>query len=341
MRSSEIGLACLLVACGAAPARVAPSPPLAWTTLESGSSESLRGLSVPSPEVIWASGAHGAIVRSIDGGASWTSVAITGTELLDFRSLHAFDADRAVVLSAGSPARAFVTTTGGQVWMETYTRMGEGVFFDSLVFADANEGFALGDPMPSEDGPHFALLVTHDGGVHWEDRVGPPAAVGEAAFAASNACIALLADGATIFASGGASARTLRSTDRVTWSSASVPIASSASAGIFALAFRDARVGYAIGGDYAAPAAPGGFARTSDGGATWTAGTSVRGYRSSLAVADRALIAVGTTGSDVSYDEGASWTPIDDTPLHTVRVLGGVAFAVGPVGTIVRMSLAR
>lgn len=341
MRSSEAAaFALVLCACGSAPPLAVPAPAsLAWTVLASGTSESLRGLSVPSPDVIWASGAHGAIVRSIDGGAHFEARVIDGTSELDFRSLHAFDADHAVVLSAGSPARAFVTSDGGRVWTETYTREGEGVFFDSIAFRDANEGVAIGDPLPSES-PRFALIATHDGGRTWEERVGPPAEPGEAAFAASNACLAFPASGVTIFASGGAAPRTLRSMDGgASWSSASVPMAGSPSAGIFAIAFRDARIGYAVGGDYAAPGVPGGFARTSDGGERWQAGASPRGYRSSIAIGTRALIVVGTSGSDVSDDEGARWSPIDDLPLNTVRVRSDVAFAVGPEGRIAHLPL--
>lgn len=334
----------MLVACGGGAAvdrtTTEPTPTRAWTTLESGTSESLRGLAIPSADVLWASGAHGTILRSVDGGVRWTPRPITGTEWLDFRSLHAFDAARAVVLSAGSPARAFVTTDGGEVWMETYTRMGEGVFYDSLLFADDAEGLALGDPMPDDAGPRFTLIVTHDGGRTWEDRVGPAAEPGEAAFAASNACIAFPAPGTIVFATGGAAPRTLRSSDAgATWTSARVPVVGSASAGVFAIAFRDESVGYAVGGDYAAPTAPGVFARTSDGGAHWGAGQPPRGYRSSIAVAGDALIVVGTSGSDLSDDEGGGWTPIDDTPLNTVRVVGRTAFAVGPEGRIARLAL--
>ncbi len=325
----------MLVACGGVPREAVTARAPRWTRLPSGTSESLRGLSIPSREVVWASGAHGAVLRSIDGGASWASRAIEGTAALDFRSLHAFDADRAVVLSAGNPARAFVTTTGGQSWMEAYTRVEEGVFFDSLAF-DGDEGLALGDPMPSPEGPRFAIVRTHDGGRTWVDGTGPLAEPGEAAFAASNGCIALLTDGTTLFATSGS--RVLRSSGEGAWTSAAVPIPGSPSAGTFAIAFRDVRVGYAVGGDYAAPSAPGSFARTGDGGASWSAGAAPRGYRSSIAVAGRALLVVGTSGTDVSYDEGASWQPVDDLPLNAVRVVGDVAFAVGPDGTIATLT---
>src|SRR5262249_45942231 len=159
------------------------------------------------------------------------------------------------------------------------------VFFDSLAFVD-DDGLALGDPMADADGTRrFALLVTGDGGRTWQDVAGPTAEAGEAAFAASNGCIARLDARTAVFAS--SAGRAFRTSDGgASWTSAPIAIAGSASAGPFAIAFRYARVGYAIGGDYAAPTAPGGFARTSDGGVTWSAGAPPRGYRSSIAIAD-------------------------------------------------------
>ena len=322
-----------------------------WVTLESRTTESLRGLSIASDSSIWASGAHGTVVRSLDGG-SFERVSVAVAEGLDFRSLHAFDEDHAIALSAGSPARAFVTSDGGASWTETFTREGGGVFYDSLAFRDADEGIAIGDPI---DG-RFAILVTHDGGQSWQDAVGPEAQPGEAAFAASNGCIAFAGD-STVVAT---STRVLRSEGQ-SWASSSVPIVSSASAGIFAIAFRDASIGYALGGDYEAPTSPGAFARTSDGGASWQSGAAPRGYRSSIAVSARvpgepgrvgsatrttpveiapsALIVVGTSRSDISYDEGASRSALDDAPLNTVRVSGSIAIAVGPEGRITRLAL--
>jgi photosystem II stability/assembly factor-like uncharacterized protein len=326
----RLALFALLTACGAH--TETPTRP-GWTMLESATTESLRGLVVVSDAVVWASGAHGTIVQSIDGTTFTRCATPPSGDALDFRSLVALDALRAMVLSAGSPARLFVTADGCARWTEAYAREGEGVFFDSLVVRDG-DGVALGDPLPSADGPRFAMLVSH--GAAWVEREGPIAGEGEAAFAASNGCIAWPADDALFFAT--SASRVLRSTDRgASWTSTSVPIASSESAGVFAIAFRDAHIGYAIGGDYAAPARAGSFARTRDG-VSWELGTSPRGYRSSIAITHDGLIAVGTSGSDVSYDDGASWIAIDDVPLNAVRAIDDVVYAVGPGGVIARLS---
>jgi photosystem II stability/assembly factor-like uncharacterized protein len=345
MRRTECLVLGALVGCGGAaavPESAASVEPLGWTLLASPTHESLRGVSVVSPEIVWASGAHGTVLRTIDGGDAWSVFVVPGAEALDFRSLHAFDALHAVVLAAGAPARAFRTEDGGATWSETYTRDVPGIFFDSLAFWDAREGIAIGDPLPGADGAaHFAVLVTHDGGAHWEEREGPIATSGEAAFAASNGCIALPAPGMALFATGGAATHVFRSSDGGTsWSSADAPVTSGlASAGVFAIAFRDTQHGYVVGGDYAAPTSPGSFARTSEGGATWEAGGPLRGFRSSIATADDMLIAVGTSGSELSRDDGERWERIDDVPLNAVAVAERTAFAVGPAGTLARLAL--
>ncbi len=328
-------------ASGAGPSSAAANEPPRWALLTSPTTESLRGLSAVSADVIWASGAHGTVVRSTDGGDSWSVTVVPGAEALDFRDLHALDDARAVVLSAGAPARAFRTGDGGVSWTETYTRDVAGIFFDSLAFWDEREGLAMGDPLESEDGARFAVIATHDGGLSWEERVGPLAREGEAAFAASNGCIALPEPGLAFFATGGSVARVFRSTDfGATWTSAEAPMTHGlGSAGIFSIAFRDARVGYVVGGDYAAPNTPGSFARTEDGGRSWRAGSALRGFRSAIAVAQRALLVVGTSGAELSRDEGASWEPIGDEPLNAIAIVGTTAFAVGPGGVIARLTL--
>ena len=42
-----------------------------WDSQDSGVSVNLRGLSVVSPNVAWASGVNGTVVRTKDGGKTW------------------------------------------------------------------------------------------------------------------------------------------------------------------------------------------------------------------------------------------------------------------------------
>src|SRR5688572_30275212 len=62
---------------------------------------SFRGLSVVDANVVWASGSRATIVRTTDGGRTWTVDSIRGKDSLDLRDIHAFDARTAVAISAG------------------------------------------------------------------------------------------------------------------------------------------------------------------------------------------------------------------------------------------------
>jgi photosystem II stability/assembly factor-like uncharacterized protein len=99
------------------------------------------------------------------------------------------------------------------------------------------------------------------------------------------------------------------------------------------------------GGDYQSPTLRGrNLAVTRDGGATWTLADSAQspaGYRSAVAIVPgtigRQLVAVGTSGTDVSLDAGATWTLADTTGYNSAAfVARGAGWAVGPKGRIAR-----
>jgi photosystem II stability/assembly factor-like uncharacterized protein len=112
----------------------------------------------------------------------------------------------------------------------------------------------------------------------------------------------------------------LRTTDGGrTWQIADTPLAASASAGIFSVAFRDRRHGLTVGGDYRKEKdAIDNAAATDDGGLTWRPITGLGGFRSVVATvpARRLWIAVGPSGSDLSSDDGRTWQPIDGGGYH-------------------------
>lgn len=342
MRATSI-FALALAACAA---------PLAaqWTPQSSGTTASLRGIHAVSARVAWASGSGGTVLRTTDGGATWRADTIPGAGALDFRDIHAFDADTAWVMSAGDGAASTIwkTTDGGRRWRRTWANPGPGGFFDAIAFWDARHGIAVGDPV----GGRFQVILTDDGGESWrplpDDRL-PAARPGEAAFAASGT--ALVVHGAAeawIGTGGGGRGRVFRSADRGrSWTVSETPIAASGpSSGIFSLAFADARHGVAVGGDYAKPAEPGNVtARTSDGGRSWQPAGSAAppGYKSAVAAvpgaAGRALVAVGLSGSGISLDGGEHWTAVDGEAWHAASFAAPDAgWVVGPEGRIARWS---
>jgi photosystem II stability/assembly factor-like uncharacterized protein len=245
--------------------------------------ENLRGVSAVSRQVAWASGTHGTYLRTTDGGQTWIPAQVPDATTVDFRAVVGFSANEAFLMSAGpgDQSRIYHTSDAGQHWQLQFTNSNPKGFFDSMAFWDPKHGIVLGDPIPDEKGkPKFELLTTDDG-ESWHavpPSQLPEALEGEGAFAASNRCIAL-AEGASApdaniwFATGGKAARVFHSPDRgKTWEAFNTPILHGPeSAGIFAIAFRDARHGVIAGGDYKHPDDDGpNLAFTSDGGKTWT-----------------------------------------------------------------------
>ena len=76
---------------------------------------SLRGLSVAPDGTIWASGTGGTVLRSRDGGQSWTARSIPDAAALDLRDVEAVSATTAYAMVAGADtARIYRTTDGGR-----------------------------------------------------------------------------------------------------------------------------------------------------------------------------------------------------------------------------------
>ena len=87
-----------------------------WQLTPTGSTARLRGLSVVSSSVVWASGSQGTVLRTVNGGATWQNVGPPGTETLQFRDIEAFDASNAVILSIGpgEESRIYGRPTAGR-----------------------------------------------------------------------------------------------------------------------------------------------------------------------------------------------------------------------------------
>ena len=304
-----------------------------WHVTPTGSTAHFRGLSAVSDKVAWVSGytqTDGVVLRTTDKGKTWQSVGPPNTAGLQFRDIEAFDKDHAVILSIGSNTtdfRVYATSDGGAHWTQTFTNAEPSAFYDCMTFLDRRHGLAVSDPVNGK----FRLISTSDGGTSWSivpDAGMPPAQPGEAGFAASGQCI-FAGHGKHVWfgGGGGAQARVFRSNDGgKTWQVAATPMASSQSAGISGLAFRDDRHGIAVGGDFLTPAtSPNALALTSDGGKTWhLAAQPPNQYRTGVAyVKHHDAIIVGITGSEVSSDGGETWTNFDGGSFDAIDCAGG------------------
>lgn len=327
-----------------------------WRQQASGTDVQLRGISAISDRVAWASGAKGTVLRTLDGGETWAQVNVPGAEALDFRDIQAFDENNAFVLSigAGEQSRIYKTTDGGKIWQLQFTNHDPKAFYDCFAFWDKKHGIALSDSV----GGKFPLIATNDG-TSWNPvpfKNLPAALPNEGAFAASGTCITTYGKNDVWFGTGGPAARVFHSRDRgKNWSVTETPILhGQASQGIFSLAFWSSKDGVIVGGDYQAPdKTKNNSAVTHDGGKSWSLSSKPpRGYRSGLAFTRLAghiparlkahLIAVGTNGTDYSYDGGIIWyssvdaKPEDTNAYNAVSCTGNTCWAVGPAGGIAK-----
>jgi len=320
-----------------------------WTVQTSGIDTNLRGVSIGyeagSDEklvpVIWASGSNGVILQSADRGKSWKRIHVPDGDALDFRSVQAFDAKTAYVMSIGDgeKSRIYKTGDGGETWSLQYRDKRSAFFLDALVCISEKQCFAVGDPIDGK----FLLLTTVNG-KDWKelprDRM-PAALPEEGAFAASGTCLAIYGERDLYIATGGPAARVFHSPDLgQTWTVAEIPIASgNASSGSFSIVRAGDSI-VAVGGDYKEVKVHDRVAAYSlDQGATWhRAAQQPGGFRSAVAwVPDAYLMAVGPEGEDVSLDKGAHWTRTGSLNLNALSATSNFsegAWAVGPKGTI-------
>ncbi len=313
---------------------------------------SFRGLSVVNENIIWASGTGGTVIKTSDGGKNWSVLKVPDAEKLDFRDIEAFDENTAYILSIGDGenSRIYKTIDGGKNWKLQFQNTNEKAFFDALAFWDAKNGIAMSDPVNGE----YFFYATNDG-ENWEPLgrksatefvkpVGANAKTGEAAFAASGTC--LLSNGAsTVFlVSGGNDARVFRSENRgLNWTVFATPITKGTSgSGIFSIAMYDAKRGAIVGGNYEKPdEINDNLAFTNDGGKNWKLGKGLSGYRSAVEFIDKkTLIAVGSSGSDLSTDGGKTWKNLDKENYNAVRAKGKNAiWAVGAKGLVGKLKM--
>lgn len=314
-----------------------------WVKQNVNTTAGLRGLSVVNEKVVWASGTGGTVIRTTDGGKTWKVITVPGAEKLDFRDIEAFDTNTAYILSIGNgeSSRIYKTIDGGATWKLQFKNSNEKAFFDAIACWDRNNCIAMSDPVDGK----YVLVNTIDGGANWKTILGiqmPSAKNGEAAFAASGTCLIAHGKSNVFLVSGGNDARVFRSNDRgQTWAVADTPITKgSAGRGIFSIAMVNAKKGVIVGGNYEKPGEQtSNLAFTNDAGSSWALGTGLTGFRSGVAYLSKdTILAVGSSGSDISSDGGKSWRNIDKFSYNAVQAKGKRAiWAVGDKGMVARM----
>jgi photosystem II stability/assembly factor-like uncharacterized protein len=323
-----------------------------WDIEESHTTASLRGIHNVGGGVAWASGTHGTVLRTEDGGYLWQTCNIPpGAENLDFRGIQAFDENTAIVMSSGpgDQSRIYKTTDGCQSWKLLFTNPDKEGFWDAIQFSDSNVGYLLGDPVDH----HFVVMRTDDGGTHWFqlNTISPTASLDIAneklgAFAASNSALILMPSANGLaplipwFGTSGPGAPLIFEAElqctmmmvqtapqtclRSGWAFARGKwIVSNANSGAGVFSIAKTPTGnkiVAVGGDYQKPDNSAGIAAWGDNlefnPDGWVAAkTQPHGYRSSVAYdpTQKLWITVGPNGTDISTDDGKNWQPLKPT----------------------------
>jgi len=281
---------------------------------------SLRGLSIPSEKVIWASGSKGSVVKSINGGESFEWLQVKGYETRDFRAIHAWDDKEVLIVAIAAPAIILKTKDGGANWYPVYENSDTSMFLDAVKFKDDRVGAVIGDPIDST----LFLLTTNDKGNHW-DKINPgfwksKVSEGEAFFASSNSNIGYL-NNSIVFVTGGLKSRLwidgkamplLMMDGRKSTGANSIDISP------------DGKKFIVVGGDFMKDTLTNdiarGFIKFNNKFQINTTFKMPNGYRSSVKFLNNNLvISCGTAGVDVSKDAGKNWNLISNQSFHVVQ----------------------
>jgi photosystem II stability/assembly factor-like uncharacterized protein len=302
-------------------------------------------VSAVSPKVVWISGEKGTYARTTDGGTTWKVAVVPGAATMDFRDVHAFSEQSALLMSAGSGAasKIYKTTNGGATWRLVYTNPDSAGFYDCMAFFDEARGLVIGDSYQG----NMAMLATGNAGLTWR-RVPPadlpPPFPGEGSFASSGTCLVAQRTG---FAWGVTTRGRVIRTDNfgATWSVSTAMTTASDTVGLTSVTFRDNRNGFVFGGFGARPGDTLVYA-TADGGQTWAMrrrppnGAGIWGGSFVTSDVARTIVTVGPKGASYSRDGGHSWVQMDSVNYWGVGFAPGsnVGWAVGRGGRISKLS---
>jgi 5-hydroxyisourate hydrolase-like protein (transthyretin family) len=113
----------------------------------------LSGVCAGDDDHLWAVGAHGTILKSVDGGLTWhASYSGTMTELYAVAA-----AGPARAWAVGEGGAVFATTDGGRHWTTQDSKVGAHLY--AVQFVDASHGWAVGWG--------GTIIATADGGQTW------------------------------------------------------------------------------------------------------------------------------------------------------------------------------
>ena len=134
-----------------------------WTELTSGTTNSLYSVSAVNDHNVWACGANGTVLRSVNG-STWQSVGSAPiSNTLALYNIFGIDSLTALVTGSSSTATyVYRTSNGGANWIQVFTQTGG--FIDAILMGNTQAGFMVGDPV----GGRWSLWGTITGGLTWD-----------------------------------------------------------------------------------------------------------------------------------------------------------------------------
>lgn len=293
-----------------------------WEEVTSGTTKILYGLSIPpgQSDIVYACGMQGTydgpgeIIKSEDGGLTWTSIFPTSGEIDGLQAICFIDEDTGF---AGGWNNYFIKTTdGGATWSEV--TVGSNIwYFTDIEFWDDENGVAIAQM----DGGGQPVFITDDGGDTWTQATSGVNQVPLGISYASSTTLFLVGTGGTID----------KSTDGgYTWNTNNSP------GGItFGVDFSG--TGFGVVG-----AEDGLMMATTNGGQSWSSYST--GYENLWAAwafpSDSAF--VGGTDADIykTTDQGQTWTLVNSggstaPSLYNIKFAqNGTGIATGSQGKI-------
>ncbi len=131
-----------------------------WTEQTSGVTTQLTSISAVSDNNAWICGYAGKVLRTTNGGSTWTSV--TNPSAADNYNIYAIDSMNALVTASPGATFVYRTTNGGSTWTQVFTQAGG--FIDAIWMNTPTTGFMYGDPVSGR----WSLWKTTNGGANWD-----------------------------------------------------------------------------------------------------------------------------------------------------------------------------
>ncbi len=306
-----------------------------------GDSNIINTMSAPTKNIVWADiilwptldnfAPTQTIIKTVNGGASWTTSIFSDDPTDSPNSIFAFDEQTAFISSVNGDyvSSVYRTRNGGTTWERVNVEHPSG-YINSVYFWDRMNGIVIGDPLldADENGNYF-VYTTRDGGDTWVRSANAPAAVGGFNEYGYVNAYGVLGTNTIFFTSNNPFYRIFKSEDRgLNWREIPNPLNNDTlhkGSNFNNITFFDSHNGLVSQNYNSNAGATGGEAptlRTTDGGETWVAltGTNVatrteKGEMNIVPGADSVYV-IG------HYNQGSSYTT-DFGKTYTVNTFGG------------------